>query len=323
MKAVWIEQTGGPEVLRFGDRPAPDPAPGEVLVKLALSGVNFTDLNARSGVQKIALPAVLGSEGAGIVERVGAGAAGFQSGDRVAWCMARGSYAEYQAVPAKLLVRLPDNVSFDTAAAAMLQGMTAHYLTHSTFPLKKGHTALVHAAAGGTGRLLVQVAAMLGARVIATVGTPAKAELARQAGASDAILYDQQDWVAEVKRLTDGAGVDVVYDSVGKATFLKGFDCLKPRGMMVHYGVASGPIDPFDTRTLTARGSVFLARPTLNSHISDPAELAWRSGDLFRWIAHGRLALRIDREYPLAETAAAHRDMEARQTTGKLLLRTE
>lgn len=323
MKAVWIEETGGPEVLRFGDRPAPEPAAEEVLVKLAFSGVNFTDLNARSGVQRIALPAVLGSEGAGVVERAGAGVAGFQPGDRVAWCMTRGSYAQYQAVPGKLLVRVPENLSFQTAAAAMLQGMTAHYLTHSTFPLKKGHTALVHAAAGGTGRLLVQVAVMLGARVIATVGTPAKAELARQAGASDAILYDQQDWVAEVKHLTNGAGVDVVYDSVGKATFLKGFDCLKPRGMMVHYGVASGPIDPFDTRTLTARGSVFLTRPTLNSHISDPAELAWRSGDLFRWITHGKLELRIDREFPLAETAAAHRAMEARQTTGKLLLRTE
>lgn len=323
MKAVWIEQAGGPEVLRFGDRPAPEPSPGEVLVRLALSGVNFTDLNARSGVQKIPLPAVLGSEGAGVVEHAGESVAGFQPGDRVAWCMARGSYAEYQSVPAKLLVRIPENVSFETAAAAMLQGMTAHYLTHSTFPLKKGHIALVHAAAGGTGRLLVQVAVMLGARVIATVGTPAKAELARQAGASDAILYDQQDWVAEVKRLTGAAGVDVVYDSVGKATFLKGFDCLKPRGMMVHYGVASGPVDPFDTRTLTARGSVFLARPTLNSHISDPAELAWRSGDLFRWISHGKLDLRIDREYPLSETAAAHHAMEARQTTGKLLLRTE
>lgn len=323
MKAVSIEQTGGPDVLTFGDRPTPEPAPGEVLVKLAFSGVNFTDLNARSGVQNIPLPAVLGSEGAGVVEQAGPGVAGFQPGDRVAWCMARGSYAQYQAVPAKLLVRLPENVSFETAAAAMLQGMTAHYLTHSTFPLKKAQTALVHAAAGGTGRLLVQVAVMLGARVIATVGTPAKAELARQAGASDAILYDQHDWVTEVKRLTGGAGVDVVYDSVGRATFLKGFDCLKPRGMMVHYGVASGPVDPFDTRVLTARGSVFLARPTLNSHISDPAELAWRSGDLFRWIGHGKLELRIDRQYPLAEAVAAHRAMEARQTTGKLLLRTE
>jgi NADPH2:quinone reductase len=321
MKAVYIEQTGGPEVLHFGDRPAPEPAKGEVLVRLAYSGVNFTDLNARSGINKIPLPAVLGSEGAGTVERVGDGVTGFKSGDRVAYCMVRGSYAEYAAVPAKMLVTLPAGVDFPAAAATMLQGMTAHYLTHSTFALQKGQTALVHAAAGGTGRLIVQIAAMLGARVIATVGTPAKADLARAAGASDAILYDQQDWVAEVKRLTGGAGVDVVYDSVGKATYLKGFDCLRPRGMMVHFGVASGPIDPFDTRTLTAKGSVFLARPTLASHVSDPKELAWRAADLFRWIAEGKVTLRIDREYPLTETAQSHRDMEARRTTGKLLLR--
>ena len=321
MKAVYIEQTGGPEVLRFGDRPLPEPAKGEVLVKLVASGVNFTDLNARSGINKIPLPAVLGSEGAGTVERVGEGVTAFKPGDRVAYCMTRGSYAEYAAVPAKMLVPIPEGVEFRTAAAAMLQGMTAHYLTHSTFPVKKGQTALVHAAAGGTGRLLVQMATMLGARVIATVGTQAKAELARQAGASDSILYDQQDWVAEVKRLTGGAGVDVVYDSVGQATFLKGFECLKSRGMMVHFGVASGPIEPFDTRTLTAKGSVFLARPTLASHIADPQELAWRSGDVFRWIAEGKLELRIDHEYPLAEAAQSHRDMEARKTTGKLLLR--
>jgi NADPH2:quinone reductase len=220
-----------------------------------------------------------------------------------------------------MLAPIPAGVEFGAAAALMLQGMTAHYLTHSTLPLKKGQTALVHAAAGGTGRLIVQVAALLGARVIATVGTEAKAQLAREAGASDAILYDQQDWVAEVKRLTGGAGVDVVYDSVGRATYLKGFDCLKPRGMMVHFGVASGPIEPFDTRTLTAKGSIFLARPTLASHISDPKELAWRAGDLYRWIGEGKLTLRIDREYPLSEAAQAHRDMEARKTTGKLLLR--
>jgi NADPH:quinone reductase len=219
-------------------------------------------------------------------------------------------------------VKIPDSVDFGTAAAAMLQGMTAHYLTHSTFPLRPGHTVLIHAAAGGTGGLLVQMAAMLGARVIGTVGTEEKAALARAAGAGDAILYDRQDWVTEVKRLTGGVGVDVVYDSIGRATFLKGFDCLKPRGMMVHFGVSSGPVEPFDTRTLTAKGSIFLARPTLNSHIADPAELAWRSADVFRWIAEGKLKLRIDREYPLAEAAQAHRDMEARKTTGKLLLRT-
>ncbi len=320
-KAVYIEQTGGPEVLRFGDRPVPEPGKGEVLLKLEYSGVNFTDLNARSGINKVPLPAVLGSEGAGMVERVGEGVTECKPGDRVAYCMVRGSYAERAVVPAKMLVPIPAGVDFAAAAAMMLQGMTAHYLTHSTFPLKKGQTALVHAAAGGTGRLIVQVATLLGARVIATVGTEAKAELARQAGASDAILYDQQDWVAEVKRLTGGAGVDVVYDSVGKATYLKGFDCLKPRGMMVHFGVASGPIEPFDTRTLTAKGSVFLARPTLASHIADPKELAWRAGDLFRWIGEGKITLRIDREYPLAEAAQAHRDMEARKTTGKLLLR--
>ncbi len=321
MKAVYIEQTGGPEVLRLGDRPAPEPAKGEVLVKLAYSGVNFTDLNARSGINKIPLPAVLGSEGAGTVERAGEGVASFKNGDRVAYCMVRGSYAEYASVPAKMLVTLPAVVDFSAAAATMLQGMTAHYLTHSTFPLQKGQTALVHAAAGGTGRLIVQIAAMLGARVIGTVGTQEKAELARAAGATDTILYDQQDWVAEVKRLTGGAGVDVVYDSVGKATYLKGFDCLKPRGMMVHFGVASGPIDPFDTRTLTAKGSVFLARPTLATHVADPKELVWRAADLFRWIGEGKVTLRIDREYPLAEAAQSHRDMEARKTTGKLLLR--
>jgi len=320
MKAVYIEQTGGPEVLCYGDRRAPQPAKGEVLVKVAVSGVNFTDLNARSGINKIPMPAILGSEGAGTIERLGEDVTGFQTGDRVAWCMVRGSYAEYAAVPAKMLVRLPPALDFRDAAAAMLQGMTAHYLTHSTFPLKPGHTALIHAAAGGTGRLLVQVATLLGARAIGTAGTAAKAELAREAGASDTILYDQQDWVAEVKRLTAGAGVDVIYDSVGQATFLKGFDCLKPRGMMVHFGVSSGQIDPFDTRTLTGKGSIFLARPTLATHIADPAELAWRSADIFRWIAEGKLKLRIDREYPLPEASQAHRAMESRQTTGKLLL---
>ena len=321
MKAVYIEQTGAPDVMRFGERPTPEPGKGEVLVKLAYSGVNFTDLNARSGINKIPLPAVLGSEGAGTVERVGEGVTEYKTGDRVAYCMVRGSYAEHAAVPVKMLAPIPTGIDFQTAAAAMLQGMTAHYLTHSTFPLKRGQTALVHAAAGGTGRLIVQVAVMLAARVIATVGTEAKARLAREAGASDAILYDQQDWVAEVKRLTGGAGVDVIYDSVGKATYMKGFECLKPRGMMVHFGVASGPIEPFDTRTLTAKGSVFLARPKLASHVADPQELAWRAGDIFRWIREGKLALRIDREYPLTEAAQSHRDMEARKTTGKLLLR--
>ena len=319
MKAIYIEQTGGPEVMRLGDRPVPELQKDEVLVKVAVSGVNFTDLNQRSGINKIPVPAVLGSEGAGTVER--SNSSSLKPGERVSWCMVRGSYAEFASVPARMLVRIPDGIDFRTAAAAMLQGMTAHYLSHSTFPLKTGHTALIHAAAGGTGRLLVQVAAMLGARAIGTVGTPAKAELAREAGASEAILYDEQDWVAEVKKLTGGAGVDVVYDSVGQATFLKGLDCLKPRGMMVHFGVSSGQIEPFDTRGLTTRGSLFLARPGLNTHISDSKELAWRSSDVFRWIAEGKLKLRIDREYPLAEAAQAHRDLEGRQTSGKVLLK--
>jgi len=319
MKAVYIEKTGGPEAMLIGDRPVPELQKDEVLVKVAVSGVNFTDLNQRSGINKIPVPAVLGSEGAGTAER--SNSPSFAPGDRVAWCMVRGSYAEYASVPARMLARIPDGIDFRTAAAAMLQGMTAHYLSHSTFPLKSGHTALIHAAAGGTGRLLVQIAAMLGARAIGTAGTPAKAQLARDAGASDAILYDTQDWVAEVKRLTGGAGVDVVYDSVGQATFLKGLDCLKPRGMMVHFGVSSGQIEPFDTRGLTMKGSLFLTRPTLNTHISDPKELAWRSGDVFRWIEEGRLRLRIDREYPLTDAAQAHRDLEARATSGKVLLR--
>jgi NADPH2:quinone reductase len=321
MKAVWIEQTGGPDVLQFGDRPIPTPGAGEVLVKLAAAGVNYTDISQRSGSNKIPLPAILGSEGAGIVERLGEGISDFKQGDRVAYAMVRGSYAEYAAVPAKMLVKIPEGIDFRTAAAAMLQGMTAHYLSHSTFRLNAGHTALVHAAAGGTGRLLVQMAGMLGARVIATVGTEPKAQLAREAGASDAILYNEQDWVEEVKRLTKGAGVDVVYDAVGQATFTKGLDCLKMRGMMVHYGQSSGPVPPFDTRVLSAKGSLYLARPTLASHIAKPDELAWRAGDVFRWIAEGKLKLRIEREYPLSDAAQAQRDVESRKTSGKLLLR--
>jgi NADPH2:quinone reductase len=309
VKAVYIEETGGPEVLQFGDRPTPQPGAGEVLVKLVAAGVNFTDISQRKGSVKLPLPAVLGSEGAGTLE----------NGDRVAYAMTRGSYAEYAAVPAKMLVKIPDGIDFRSAAAIMLQGMTAHYLTHSTFPLQRGHTALVHAAAGGTGRLIVQMVAMRGARVIATVGTEAKARLAKEAGAADTILYEQQDWVEEVKRLTGGSGVDVVYDSVGQATFMKGLDCLKPRGMMVHFGQASGPVPPFDTRIMSAKGSLYLARPTLANHVS-PEELAWRSGDLFRWLAEGKITLRIDREYPLSEAAQAHRELEGRMTSGKIVL---
>ena len=321
MKAVYIEQTGGPEVLRYAERPVPEPAAGEVRIKLEASGVNFTDLNQRTGVNKIPLPAVLGVEGAGTVEKLGEAVTRFGVGDRVAYAMVRGSYAEYAVVPAKMLVRVPASIDFRTAAAAMLQGLTAQYLTHTTFPVKPGQTVLVHAAAGGTGRLLVQMAATRGARVIGTVGSEAKAILAREAGASDVLLYEEQDWVAEVRRLTNAAGVDVVYDSVGAKTFLKGLECLKPRGMMVHFGVSSGQTEPFDTRVLTQRGSLMLARPTLNTHISDPDELAQRSSDVFSWISAGKLRLRIDREYALADVAQAHRDLEARLSTGKFLLK--
>jgi NADPH2:quinone reductase len=319
MKAVYIEQLGGADVLRYGDFPTPDPGPGQALVKVAASGVNYIDCYHRIGVYKVPLPMVLGSEGAGTVEKVAAGVTNFKPGDRVAWAMARGSYAEYAAVPENLLVKIPAGVEFRDAAAIMLQGMTAHYLTHSTFPLKQGHSCLVHAAAGGTGMLVVQMAKMLGARVIATVGSREKGDVAKKAGADDLILYNDQDFVAEVKRLTNGAGVDVVYDGVGQATFLKGLDCLRPRGMMVSFGNASGPVAAFELLLLSQKGSLFVTRPSLNNHAS-PEELKWRSGDLFRWLAEKKLTLRVEHVYKLADAAQAHRDLEGRKTTGKLVL---
>jgi len=321
MKAAYIEQTGAPDVLTLGERPMPEPGPGEVLVKIAASGVNFADINVRSGLNKVPLPAILGMEATGVIEKTGEGVTGFAPGDRVGYVMVRGSYAEYAAVPAKMLARIPDGTSLETAAAAMLQGFTAHYLTQTTYPLKRGLTVLIHAAAGGTGQLLVQLAAQAGARVIGTVGSEAKAAIARTAGAAETLLYEQQDWVAEVKRLTGGDGVDVVYDAVGKATFLKGLDCLKPRGMMIHFGVSSGQIEPLNTRALTERGSLYLTRPTLLTHVSNPAEIAWRAADVFRWIAEGKLKLRVEHEYPLAEAAQAHRDIESRANAGKIILR--
>ena len=324
MKAIYIEQNGGPEVLQYGERPVPEPGKNEALVKLEWSGVNMVDTNHRSGLSKVPLPALIGSEGAGVIERLGAsvseGAAGFAVGDRVAYTMSRGSYAEYAAVPVNRLVKIPAGSSTREAAAAMLQGITAHYLAHSVFPLKEGHTALVHAAAGGVGRLLVQMASRAGARVIATVGTAAKAELARSAGAAETILYDEQDWVAEVKRLTGGKGVDVAYDSVGKATFMKSLECLKLRGMMAFYGQASGAVGPVDPMAL-AKNCLFLTRPGITGYTATREELDWRAGDVFRWIAERKLELRIDREYPLSNAAEAHRCIEGRGTTGKLLLK--
>jgi NADPH2:quinone reductase len=321
MKAVFIDRPCGIEGMKYGDFPTPQPGPGEVLVKIAYSGVNFIDTYHRSGLYKLPCPAVIGSEASGTVAQLGEGVTGFKPGDRVAYTLARGSYAEYHSVPATNLVKIPDAVDDATAAAAMLQGCTAHYLTHSTFPLKNGHTALVHAAAGGTGRLIVQMATMIGARVIASVGTEAKAKLTLSDGASEAILYDHQDFVAETKRLTDGKGVEVVYDGVGQATLLKGFDCLKPRGMMVAFGNSSGPAAPVDPLLLSQKGSLYLTRPTLFTYIASREDLDWRTSDMFRWIGEGKLKINIDKVYPLADVAQAHRDLEGRKTTGKLLLR--
>jgi NADPH2:quinone reductase len=320
MKAITIEQFGGPEVLKYGDVPKPEPAAGHALVKIAAAGINFIDTYQRSGLYKIPLPAILGSEGAGVVEAVGEGVKGVKPGDRVAWGTARGGYAEYASVPESSLVKIPDGLDFKQAAAAMLQGMTAHYLTHSTFPLKAGHTALVHAAAGGTGRLIVQMAKMLGARVIATVGSPEKAKIAKEAGADEVILYREQDFAVETKKLTGGTGVDVVYDSVGKSTFTQSLASLKVRGLMVSFGNASGAVDPVAPLVLNQGGSLFLTRPTLAHYVLTREELEWRAGDVLRWIAEGKLTLKIDHVYPLADAAKAQTDLTGRATMGKLVL---
>ncbi len=319
MKAVFIEQHGGPEVLKYADFADSKPAAGQVLVKVVTSGVNFIDIYHRIGLYKLPLPTVLGTEGAGTVESVGEGVTGFKPGDRVAWTMARGSYAEYAAVPAASLVHVPQSIEMKQAAAAMLQGMTAHYLTHSTFALQPGQTCLVHAAAGGTGRLIVQMAKMLGARVIATVGTEEKAKAVRELGADHVVNYSTTDFVAEVKSITNGEGVHVVYDGVGKATFDKSIDSLRPRGLMVCFGNASGPVPPFDVLMLSAKGSLYITRPTLGNY-SSPDELKWRAGDIFEWITSGKLKLLIDREYPLSQAAQAQIDLASRGTMGKLLI---
>ena len=320
MKAVQVRETGGPEKMELVDLPQPVPGPGQALVKIAASGVNFIDVYFRTGLYKADLPATLGSEGAGTVESVGAGVTEFAPGDRVAYAMARGSYAAYAVVPAAQLVQIPDGVDFQTAAAAMLQGMTAHYLTHSTFALKSGDTCLVHAAAGGAGSLLVQMAHRIGARVYGTVSTEAKAQFAKQAGADEIIFYTRQDFETEVKRLTGGRGVDVVYDSVGATTFAKDLNCLRPRGMLVLFGQSSGPVPPFDPNILNAKGSLFLTRPSLGHYCSTREELMWRAGDVLGWVSSGELKIRVDRAYPLREAAQAHRDLEGRHTAGKLLL---
>jgi NADPH2:quinone reductase len=320
MKIIQISKTGGPEEMALVDAPMPTPGPNQALIKVGAAGVNFIDVYFRIGLYKADLPFTPGNEGAGTVEAVGPGLTDFAPGDRVAWGMFRGSYAEYVVVPTSQLVKLPDGVDFKTGAAAMLQGMTAHYLSHSSFPLKPGDKCLVHAAAGGAGRLLVQMAKMLGATVYGTAGTDEKAAIAKSAGADEVIVYTRQDFVAEVKNLTGGKGVDVVYDSVGVSTFLKGLDIIRPRGMMVLFGQSSGAVPPFDPSILNPKGSLFLTRPSLAHHCATPEELAWRAGDVLGWIAAGKLELRIHKEYRLSDAAQAHRDLEGRGTAGKLLL---
>jgi NADPH2:quinone reductase len=324
MKAIQIERTGGPEVMELAEVAAPQPKSNEVVVKIAAAGVNFIDVYNREGRYKAPLPLILGQEGAGVVLALGAdlleGKSDFAVGDAVAYTSILGSYAEYAAVPAERLVKIPSGVGEREAAAAMLQGMTAHYLCHDTYHLKKGETTLIHAAAGGVGLLLVQMAHNIGARVIATVSTEEKAELARGAGADEIIFYTQTDFEAETKRIMGGNGVDVVYDSVGKTTFEKGLNVLRPRGMMVLFGGSSGAVAPLDPLTLTAKGSLFLTRPSLAHYILTTQELRSRAADVFGMIRHGKLKLRIEHVYPLAEAQRAHRDLEGRKTTGKLLL---
>lgn len=320
MKAIQFHSTGGPEVLQPADLPIPEPGPGQILMRIEAIGVNFIEIYFRKGVYKAALPMIPGSEAAGTVEELGPGVTGFAAGDAVVSCAVIGSYAEYALVPVAQLVKIPPGLSMEYAAAAMLQGMTAHYLAFSTYPLKAGDTALVHAGAGGVGLLLTQIAARIGARVITTVSTRAKAELSREAGASDVILYTEKDFETEVKRLTGGKGVDVVYDSVGKTTFDGSLNCLHPRGLLALFGASSGPVPPFDPILLNSKGSLFLTRPTLWHYIATRAELEWRAGEVLSWAAKGELKLRTEHEYPLADAAQAQIDLEERKTTGKILL---
>ena len=320
MKAIRVHAPGGPEALRYEEVDRPAPGPGQVLVKVEAAGVNFIDVYQRTGQYKVPGPFTLGQEAAGTVAAVGPGVAEPNVGDRVAYTSILGAYAEYAVVPADRVVVLPDGVSTKQGAAAMLQGMTAHYLATSTCALESGNACLVHAAAGGVGLLLCQVAKLRGARVLGTVSTREKAALARAAGAAEVILYTEQDFEAEVKRLTNGAGLQVIYDSVGKTTFEKGLSCLAPRGMMVLFGQSSGPVGPFDPQVLSQKGSLFLTRPTLAHYILTRPELVARAGEVLGWIKSGKLKLRIDREVPLAQVAEAHRLLEGRKTTGKVLL---
>ena len=320
MKAIRIHTTGGPAVMQYEDLPQPMPGPGQVTIRAEAAGVNFIDTYHRSGLYRLPLPATLGQEGAGTVASAGAGVTAVRPGDRVAWTGIQGSYAEYVVAPADRVVSAPEALASEQAAAIMLQGMTAHYLACTTYPLKPGETCLVHAAAGGVGLLLTQIAKLRGALVIGTVSTEEKATLARDAGADHVISYTTQDFETEVKRLTEGRGVHVVYDGVGQTTFDKSLNCLARRGMLVLFGQSSGPVPPFDPQLLNQKGSLFFTRPTLGHYTATRDELVGRAQDLFGWIANGQLKLRIHARYPLERAADAHRDLESRKTSGKLLL---
>ncbi|MCM3906254.1 MAG: quinone oxidoreductase [Pyrinomonadaceae bacterium] len=320
MKAIQVSKAGGPEVLELVDIPTPTAKPNEAVVQIKAVGVNFIDVYYREGRYPAPLPFILGQEGAGVVITIGSEVPNVKPGDRVAYTGVLGSYAEFAAVPADRLVQIPDDLDFNDAAAAMLQGMTAHYLSHSTFPIKSGQTVLVHAAAGGVGLLLVQMAKKLGARVIGTAGSDEKAKLARDAGADEVIIYTKQDFEEETLRLTGDKGVDVVYDGVGKTTFEKDLKVLRPRGYLVLFGGSSGAVPPFDLMLLTKHGSLFVTRPTLQNYIATRADLDQRSSDVLQMIVSGDLKLRIHKAYPLSQAQEAHRDLEGRKTSGKLLL---
>ncbi len=320
MRAIRVHSPGGPEALRLEDLPVPAPGPGQALIRVEAAGVNFIDVYHRTGLYPQSLPLTLGREAGGTVETVGPGVTTVEPGDRVASESVSGAYAEYALAPAERLVPLPDRVSAKMGAAVLLQGLTAHYLVRSACVLKRNEVCLVHAAAGGVGLLLCQMASRMGAQVIATVSTEEKAELAREAGASDVILYTGEDFVPAVRRLTDGRGVRVVYDAVGRTTFLKGLECLAPRGIMVLYGQSSGPVEPFDPQVLNQRGSLFLTRPTLAHYTATRAELLERAGEVLGDVADGSLRVWIGREFPLEQAAEAHRELEGRRTTGKVLL---
>jgi NADPH2:quinone reductase len=320
VKAIRVQSTGGPAVLRLEDVPTPEPGPGQLLLRVEAAGVNFIDVYQRKGLYRLPLPFTPGREAAGVVERVGAGVTTLKSGDRVVSETVAGGYAEFTVVAAERAVPLPDGLDARVAAAVMLQGLTAHYLAFSTYPLRPGDTCLVHAAAGGVGLLLCQIASRLGARVIGTAGSEDKARLAREAGAAEVILYDEADFLEETRRLTGGAGVQVVYDSVGRTTFLKGLDCLAPRGTMVLYGQSSGPVEPIDPQLLNQKGSLYLTRPTLAHYVHTRSELVRRTDELLGWVRDGSLRVRIGRVFPLASAAEAHAELEGRRTTGKVLL---